>query len=277
MSMQIGGIRKPLYPDQIISADEDHTVPPITFLVESDADAVKPFNLVYLNTAHASYKTAYVKNATALYGKGNNEGRLFIVDCRMNRANATQLYDKTTNIKGGTAAVGFELLENKGYYVRATAATYAHGDILVCAADGTTKLLKDTSVDSTSFRGHAFISKQAKTTTSDNPYLLVKYVGMISLYAGEQATTATLLSMIPKASYMTKSGAGSVGTMEVYQYPPNAAALTGVTFASSDTSVATVDSSTGAITAVANGTTYITATKDGIVATCTVVVTGISP
>ena len=273
-----GGMQESLYIDQRTSASWNKRGDPNSYTVEADADAIKPFNLVYVNKLHATNKTTYIKNAGAIYGKGNGEGELQIVEVKAIRTGASTLYDRDSIFKANTNAECYKLFTDHRYTVRATASAITRGDILICAADGTTKLLNDTTVGSTSFRGHAFISLESKTTTQNDPFLSVRYIGLVPLYAGDgQATTGTLTALIPTKSFMSKTGAGSVGTLSVTQYPPNAPALTGVIFASSDTSVATVNSSTGAITAVANGTTYITATKDSLVATCIVVVSGISP
>lgn len=278
MAFQIGGTRMPMYSDQLVRANLSNRAPRETLLVESDADAVKPFSVVYVNTAHATYKDQYVKNATALYGKGNGEGQILITEPRLIRPGATEMFDKNTAYKGGTAVLCSYAIVDDIYAIRTTADSYSMGEILVCAANGVLISLTDATVGSTAFRGHAFISLHAKTTTSTDPFLAVRYLGLLPLYAGDgQPTTATLKAIIAETPYFTKSGAGSVGTMKVLQYPINAPELTGVTFASSDATIASVDSSTGAITAVANGTAYITATKGTLKAVCIVVVTGISP
>lgn len=271
-----GGTHRPLHDDERNRANWNKFGDPDNVVVKADSDNIKPFNLVYVDRSE-TYPSIYVKNCDALYGKDTNEGDIWIVELRMIRDGTTNLHDKETAFKANQSAQAFRLNPQKEYNVRAAAASITHGDILVCNDDGTVQRLADASVGSSAFRSHAFVAQETKTTTSTSPLILAKYVGLISVYGGTGTpTTPELKGIFTTTPFMQKSnGTGEVGQMKVIQYPHDAPALTGVTFESSAVTVATVDASTGVITAAGNGTCYVTATKDSFKAVCIVVISGV--
>lgn len=159
-------------------------VPKAIYSVESSSDAVKPFNLVYVNTAHSTYKNAYVKNASAYWGDANDsEGDLNIVEPKMVRTEQSEFYDQDTVIPTGKAVEISACVRDKLYLVRPSSldgTAFLIGDKLVIAANGTVEKLASSPSNPVSTFGHMFVAMENYTfsTTGIKKQLLAKYIGI---------------------------------------------------------------------------------------------------
>lgn len=154
------------------------------YTVESSNDAIKPFNLVYVNTAHATYKNAYVKNASLEFGDANDtEGDLGIVEPRLIRTEGSSLLDINTVFATGAAVEITPCLVNELYWVRPASldgTSFTIGDKLKIAAGGTVEKLESNPSNPTSKHGHVFIAMENHTfnTSGVKTLLLVRYGGI---------------------------------------------------------------------------------------------------
>lgn len=101
------------------------------------------------------------------------------------------------------------------------------------------------------------------------------YLEIIETFTGSAAKTLTSISCIPSSMTLTSSSStGQINILGFYNndFNDRVSNSTGTTFESSDTGIATVNSS-GVITRVVNGTATITATNgtltDTVAVTCT--------
>lgn len=264
--MSWGGTQINLREDQLTRANYSQGAPVDTFIVRTADDAVKPFHLVKLDGTQIP-PNKYIVKTDADYGDGVDESFLFVVEPRLFRPGATEFYDKSADIEAGQSVNASLCVEKELYVVRAnTNTTYNIGEIVVPVSGG--EVGKLTTAGVTADRVHAFGVVMRKTTTSNDRLILVRYLGLIP------ATNKTLAGLVTTTPFFAKTGAGAVGTMNVIGLPIGAPTGT-ITYASSNESVATVNSS-GAITAVGNGTAYITATSGTFKAVCIVTVSGIA-